>query len=167
METFATTAQTEDRYDSVDNPRFMDKSQRQRLKSLQQAVKALAARLIQRYDLIAIEQLNVKNMTSAGGKYKKKGLNRSILDTAPGAFLATLKSKAEDCPWSWGVYEPGTGCAERIGCEWIEVPTRQVKPRVIPYFPAQATDKGRRGRRRQEVQNRAIRGSLAQNSSPL
>ena len=68
-----------------------------------------AARLIQHYGLIATEQLNVKNMTAGGGQYKK-GLNRSILDTAPSAFLATLKSKAEDA-----------------GCEWIEVPTRQVK----------------------------------------
>lgn len=143
LETFATLAETGDRYDSVDNPRFMGKSQRQRLKTLQQAVsrkpnkrsharrKAVqalaaehskianrrkdflhqtAARLIQHYGLIATEQLNVKNMTAGGGQYKK-GLNRSILDTAPSAFLATLKSKAEDA-----------------GCEWIEVPTRQVKP---------------------------------------
>lgn len=143
LETFATLAETGDRYDSVDNPRFMDKPQRQRLKSLQQAVsrktnkcsnsrrkavKALAtehskianrrkdflhqtaARMIQRYGLIATEQLAVKNMTAHGGQYKK-GLNRSILDTAPGAFLATLKSKAEEA-----------------GCEWVEIPTRQVKP---------------------------------------
>lgn len=148
LEAFATLAETGDRYASVDNPRFMDKPQRQRLKTLQQAVsrktnkrsnsrrkavKSLAtehskianrrkdflhqtaARLIQRYGLIATEQLAVKNMTAAGGQHKK-GLNRSILDTAPSAFLATLKSKAEEA-----------------GCEWIEVPTRQVKPSQTCY----------------------------------
>lgn len=148
LETFATLAETGDRYDSVDNPRFMDKPKRQRLKILQQAVsrktnkrsnsrrkavKALAtehskianrrkdflhqiaARLIQRYGLIATEQLAVKNMTAAGGQYKK-GLNRNILDTAPGAFLATLNSKAEEA-----------------GCEWVEIPTRLVKPSQTCY----------------------------------
>jgi putative transposase len=143
LATFATLAETGEQYDSVDNPRFMNKDQRQHLKILQQAVsrktnkrsharrkavKALAAEhgkianrrkdflhqtaasLIARYGLIATEQLTVKAMTASGGQYKK-GLNRSILDTAPGAFLTTLKSKAEEA-----------------GCEWVEIPTRLVKP---------------------------------------
>lgn len=143
VETFVTLAETEDRYASVANPRFMDRPQRQRLKLLQQAVsrktnprsqtrrkavKALAtehrkianrrkdflhqtaAKLIARYGLIATEILNIKNMTASGGQYKK-GLNRSILDTAPAAFLTTLKSKAGEA-----------------GGEWVEVPTRRVKP---------------------------------------
>jgi transposase len=38
LEAFATLAETGGRYDSVDNPRFINKDQRQRLKTLQQAV---------------------------------------------------------------------------------------------------------------------------------
>jgi len=69
-----------------------------------------SADLVKQYGLIATEQLNVKNMTAHGGEYKK-GLNRSILDTAPSTFLNLLKTKAEEA-----------------GSLWVEVPTRQVKP---------------------------------------
>ena len=69
-----------------------------------------SADLVKRYGLIATEQLNVKNMTANAGEYKK-GLNRSILDTAPSTFLNLLKTKAEEA-----------------GSMWVEVPTRQVKP---------------------------------------
>lgn len=69
-----------------------------------------SASLVKQYGLIATEQLNVKNMTASGGTYKK-GLNRSILDTAPSTFLNLLKTKAEEA-----------------GSLWVEVPTRQVKP---------------------------------------
>ncbi len=69
-----------------------------------------AASLVEQYGLIATEQLNVKGMTAAGGQHKK-GLNRSILDTAPSTFLNLLKTKAEEA-----------------GSLWVEVPTRQVKP---------------------------------------
>ncbi|MDP2762808.1 MAG: transposase [Sideroxyarcus sp.] len=69
-----------------------------------------SASLVKQYGLIATEQLSVKNMTASGGAYKK-GLNRSILDTAPSTFLSLLKTKAEEA-----------------GSLWVEVPTRQVKP---------------------------------------
>ncbi len=69
-----------------------------------------SAILVKKYGLIATEQLNVKNMTAHGGQHKK-GLNRSILDTAPSTFLNLLKTKAEEA-----------------GSLWVEVPTRQVKP---------------------------------------
>ena len=69
-----------------------------------------SASLVKRYGLIATEQLSVKNMTASGGAYKK-GLNRSILDTAPSTFINLLKTKAEEA-----------------GSLWVEVPTRQVKP---------------------------------------
>ena len=69
-----------------------------------------SAKLVSQCGLIATEQLNVKGMTASGGEYKK-GLNRSILDTAPSTFLTLLKSKAEEA-----------------GLQWCEVPTRQVKP---------------------------------------
>lgn len=143
LETFATCVDAEGLTHSVANPRFMDKTQQQKLKLLQQAVsrktnkrsnrrrkavKLLSAEcrkianrrkdflhqtsadLAARYGLIATEGLNVKNMTASGGKYKK-GLNRSILDTAPSAFLSLLKTKAEEA-----------------GSMWVEVPTRRVKP---------------------------------------
>ena len=143
LETFATVVDPDGVNDPISNPRFLDKTQRQRLKTLQQAVsrktnkrsnrrrkavKALAAehgkianrrrdflhqtsaRLVSQCGLIATEKLNVKGMTAQGGEYKK-GLNRSILDTAPSTFLKLLKCKAEEA-----------------GIEWVEVPTRTVKP---------------------------------------
>ena len=69
-----------------------------------------SAQLVAQYGLIATEGLNVKAMTASGGEYKK-GLNRSILDTAPSTFLNLIKTKAEEA-----------------GSLWVEVPTRQVKP---------------------------------------
>ena len=69
-----------------------------------------SADLVNQYGLIATEQLSVKNMTASGGAHKK-GLNRSILDTAPSTFLNLLKTKAEEA-----------------GSLWVEVPTRQIKP---------------------------------------
>lgn len=60
--------------------------------------------------LIAVEKLNTKGMTANGGQ-RKKGLNREILSTAPGAFHLMLKYKAAEA-----------------GTRYIEVPTRKVKP---------------------------------------
>ncbi len=60
-----------------------------------------SADLVKRYGLIATEQLNVKNMTAAGGE-RKKGLNHSILDTAP-AHSSTCsrpkRKKLGHCGW--------------------------------------------------------------------
>lgn len=68
------------------------------------------ARLVGQYGLIATEQLNLKAMTAAGGRYTA-GLNRSLLDVGMATFLDMLKYKAA---------EAGT---------WVvEVPTRKVKP---------------------------------------
>ena len=73
-----------------------------------------------RFALIATEKLAIKNMTtSAKGTLDapglnvkaKAGLNREILDTAPGAFLALLRYKAMEA-----------------GSALIEVPTRKLKP---------------------------------------
>lgn len=69
-----------------------------------------SARLVKRLGLIATEGLNVKAMTAKGGSHKK-GLNREILSTAPAAFLAMLRYKAEEA-----------------GIQWVEVPTQKVKP---------------------------------------
>jgi len=60
--------------------------------------------------LIATEQLKVKAMT-ASGKGGKRGLNREILSTSPAAFLQLLQTKAAEA-----------------GCEFVEIPTRTVKP---------------------------------------
>lgn len=79
-----------------------------------------SARLVAGASLIATETLDPKNMTrSAHGTVEnpgknvrqKAGLNRSILDGAPGAFLDMVRYKAEEA-----------------GAEFIEVPTRKVKP---------------------------------------
>ena len=79
-----------------------------------------SAKLINRANLIATESLAVKNMTtSARGTIEspgrnvaqKAGLNREILSTAPSAFLAMLRYKAAEA-----------------GTEYVEVPSRTVKP---------------------------------------
>ena len=79
-----------------------------------------SAQLVSELQLIATEKLNIKGMTSSargtkenpGKNVKQKaGLNRSILDTSPAAFLQMLRYKAEEA-----------------GIEWVEVPTRKVKP---------------------------------------
>jgi len=79
-----------------------------------------SARLISKVALIATEKLSVKNMTrSAKGTAEKPGknvaqkagLNREILDTSPGTFLAMLRYKAEEA-----------------GVRFVEIPTKKVKP---------------------------------------
>jgi putative transposase len=79
-----------------------------------------SAKLIAAVDLIATETLSIKNMTaSAKGTVEspgrnvaqKAGLNREILATAPRAFLDMLRYKAAEA-----------------GVEFVEVPSRTVKP---------------------------------------
>lgn len=80
----------------------------------------LTARLASEYGLIATEELTVKNMTaSARGTIEqpgknvkaKAGLNRSILDTAPGMLIQMLHYKVDE----------GGGI-------WCDVPTKKAKP---------------------------------------
>ena len=80
----------------------------------------LSASMVAVSAVIATEQLSVKNMTrsatgtaEAPGKrvQQKAGLNREILDTAPSAFLAKVRTKAEDA-----------------GCVYLQAPTRTLKP---------------------------------------
>lgn len=67
-------------------------------------------RIVKMCALIAVEKLNVKEMTSSGGVYKR-GLNKSILDTSPAEFHKMLRYKAESA-----------------GSQYVEIPTRKVKP---------------------------------------
>lgn len=80
----------------------------------------VSAWLVKNHSLIATEGLDVESMTKSArgtkenpgrGVAQKAGLNRSILDTAPGAFLELLKTKAEEA-----------------GSRIEEVPTQTVKP---------------------------------------
>lgn len=80
----------------------------------------ISAQLAARHPLIATEALAVRGMTaSARGTVEapdrnvaqKAGLNRSILDTAPAAFLNMLRYKAEEA-----------------GSEFLEANTRRLKP---------------------------------------
>lgn len=80
----------------------------------------MTADLVRRHSLIVTEELRIKNMTgSARGTVEepgrqvaqKAGLNRAILDTAPGLLLSLLDYKAEEA-----------------GCRVIKVNTRKWKP---------------------------------------
>ena len=81
---------------------------------------------MRKYGLIVTEQLAVKNMVKApkakpdpdqpgaflpNGAARKAGLNRSIHDGAPASLIRKLTCKAEEA-----------------GSQFMEVPTRQVKP---------------------------------------
>lgn len=73
-----------------------------------------------KYALVATEELTLKNMTrSAAGTVQepgrqvaqKAGLNREILDTAPGLFTSLFRYKVLE-----------------TGGEWVNAPTRKLKP---------------------------------------
>lgn len=70
----------------------------------------LSSWIVKMCALIAVEKLNVKGMTASGGVYKH-GLNKSILDTSPAEFHTMLRDKAESA-----------------GSQYVEIPTRKVKP---------------------------------------
>lgn len=139
--TFATVAMSDGTTEPVGNPRFLRRKLqhlrrvqrelakklrgsrrrekcRKRLASLHRKIAnarhyflhQISAHLVKQSGLIATEGLNVKAMTAKGGSHKN-GLNREILSTAPAAFLAMLRYKAEEA-----------------GIVWVEVPTKQVKP---------------------------------------
>jgi putative transposase len=141
VETFATMIDTHDKVGIIENPRLgkqvaqkitacqqtiakSKKGSNNRAKSIKKLARAysdLASRrkefihqttsnIVKNTCLIATEALDIKPMTANGGN-RKKGLNREILNTAPGAFFNLLKCKAEEA-----------------GIQWVEVPTREVKP---------------------------------------
>ena len=89
---------------------------RKRLDWTHQQTAALAGQ----YALVATEELTLKNMTrSASGTAQesgkqvaqKAGLNREILDTAPGLFTSLFRYKVLE-----------------TGGEWVQAPTRKLKP---------------------------------------
>ena len=141
LETFATVSSSDNTCSAIQNPRTLRKKLKllrarqqslskkklgsnNRKRSRQQLAKLhrkvanqrkeflhqTTNQLVRDSALIAIEQLNIKNMTASGGAYKKS-LNREILSAAPTGFHQMLKYKAEEA-----------------GLEWIEIPTRIVKP---------------------------------------
>jgi putative transposase len=79
-----------------------------------------ATKLASRFALVATEELRIANMTRSAaatmeepGKNvaQKAGLNREILDTAPALFTSLLRCKVLE-----------------TGGEWVEAPTRKLKP---------------------------------------
>jgi putative transposase len=148
---YFSTIDQDGHFEQVDNPRFLRKSKEQ-LTTLQRNL-ALAkknsrayrqlkhklskchqkiarqrldfthketTKLVEISALIATEKLTTKNMTrSAKGAVKshgkmvkqKAGLNREILNTAPAMTLKMLQYKAEEA-----------------GTDYVEIPTKQVKP---------------------------------------
>ena len=151
VETFATLAHEDQAFSAIENPRFFTRMKatlesaqqnlarkakrsnnrakaRRRVSAIHRKTTAKrldflhqrSAKLVASADLIATESLSIKNMVrSAKGTVEspgrnvaqKAGLNREILATAPRAFLAMLRYKAVEA-----------------GVEFIEVPSRKVKP---------------------------------------
>ena len=89
----------------------------------------LSAAIVARYPLLAIEDLRIRNMTrSARGTVdnpgknvsQKAGLNREILDTAPGALITRIRYKAARAGGEMRKVDPrGTStrcsdCSERV-----------------------------------------------------
>ena len=148
---YFSTIDSEGQFNQIENPRFLRKS-REKLTALQRdlalvrrgsrAPKKLklriarlhqkvarqrldfthkeTAKLVHKSALIATETLSVRNMTRSskgsvekpGKNVKQKaGLNREILNTAPAMTLRILRSKAEEA-----------------GSEFVDVPTKKVKP---------------------------------------
>ena len=79
-----------------------------------------SAKLASQFALVATEELSIQGMTrSAAGTAdepgknvaQKSGLNREILDTAPALFTSLLRCKVLE-----------------TGGEWLEAPTRKLKP---------------------------------------
>ncbi|MEK7487452.1 MAG: transposase, partial [Planctomycetota bacterium] len=70
----------------------------------------VSSNLVKQSIALGSEELSVKSMTVQGGAYKS-GLNKAILDTAPGKFLSLLECKAEEA-----------------GIPFILVNTRKLKP---------------------------------------
>jgi|SRR5215813_7067834 len=141
LENFATIAKHDQSTSQIENPRFLRKKlkllksqqrslsrkkrgSKNRYKARKKVIKLhvqlansrkeflhqTTAKIVKTSALISVEKLNIKGMSSQGGSYKK-GLNREILSAAPGMFHQRLKYKAEEA-----------------GIEWIEIPTREVKP---------------------------------------
>ena len=151
VETFATLAHEDGRFSAIENPRFF-RQIKDKLEAAQQDLSRKAkhsknrdkarkivvalhrktanthrdflhqrsAQIVATTRLIATETLSIKNMTrSAKGTVEnpgrnvaqKAGLNREILSTAPSAFLDMLRYKAAEA-----------------GVEFLEVPSRTVKP---------------------------------------
>ncbi len=93
-----------------------------------------ARRLVNRFGLIAVEKLNVKNMSKRrppkqdeetgeylpNGARRKSGLNKSIADAAWGMFRGVLKDKAESAGRQYTEVNPAftsqdcSGCGTRI-----------------------------------------------------
>lgn len=141
VETFATLVTSDNATQRIENPRLgtawapkikrchqaisrTQKGSKNRRKSIQRLgshyrklsqqrsnfIHQKSSELVKHSILIATETLDIQSMTAKGGAYKK-GLNREILNTTPGAFFNLLKCKAEEA-----------------GIDWVEVPTRLVKP---------------------------------------
>ena len=93
---------------------------RQQAQQRRDAQHKLSAKVAGRYALVAMESLHIKNMSrssrgilEAPGKNvkQKSGLNREMLDTAPASLISMIRYKAEEA-----------------GNEFVETPTKKLKP---------------------------------------
>lgn len=92
-----------------------------------QAASAIVRRAAQVGAHLAVEDLRVRNMTaSARGTVddpgrnvrQKVGLNRSILDAAPAAFLISSRTRLKAPIWDASVFPPGTRRSTAPVAEW-------------------------------------------------
>ena len=98
-------------------------------------VHQVTAKLVGQHALIVTEELSIGNMTASakgtvdnpGNNVKQKaGLNRAILDTAPGSFINVLCVKAEEA------YMPGDLVGPATVSAVADVPELRACPQKSP-----------------------------------
>jgi putative transposase len=143
LETFATIVDADGHTQSVVNPRFLDKPQRQKLKLLQQAVsrktnkrsntRRKAVKLLStECRKIANRRKDFLHKTSASivkiyGLIATEGLNVKNMTASGGAYKTGLNRSILDTAPRTFLSLLKTK-AEEAGSMWVEVPTRRVKP---------------------------------------
>jgi len=143
VETFATVCSNDAKTHSVQNPRFLDKPQRQKLKALQQAVSRKTSKRSNNRRkaivLLSAESRRIANrrkdflhQTSAElvGQYgliATEQLNVKNMTASGGQCKKGLNRNILDTAPSTFLNLLKTK-AEEAGSLWVEVPTRQVKP---------------------------------------
>ena len=87
--------------------------------------------LVDKYDRIAIEALNIKGMTSAGKKKSKKSLNRSILESNWGTFYEYLEYKSKAAGGEVKKIDPAYTSQMCYNCKHVDRENRTTQDKFV------------------------------------